>query len=95
MKKANSKRMTAEQSAELNALATMPDARINTHDLPEQRDWSGARRGLFFRPIKRQLTLRLDADIIEWFKNQGADGDGYQTRINAALRAYVAQRGRQ
>jgi uncharacterized protein (DUF4415 family) len=95
MKKANSKRMTAEQSAELNALAKMPDARINTRDLPEQRDWSGARRGVFFRPIKRQLTLRLDADIIEWFKNQVADGDGYQTRINAALRAYVAQHGRE
>ncbi len=95
IKKAGSKPITAEQSAELNALAAMPDARIDTGDLPKQRDWSGARRGVFFRPAKRQLTLRLDADIIEWFKTQVADGDGYQTRINAALREYVAQHGRE
>jgi uncharacterized protein (DUF4415 family) len=90
MKKASSKRLTAKQQAELAGLATMPDARINTRDLPEQRDWIGASRGVFFRPIKKQLTLRLDTDIIEWFKSRVVDGDGYQTRINAALREYVA-----
>ncbi len=93
MKKARSNRMTAEQAAELEALAALPDAQINTRDLPEQRDWTGARRGVFFRPIKKQLTLRLDADIIEWFKTHVAGDDGYQTRINAALREYVAQHG--
>jgi uncharacterized protein (DUF4415 family) len=83
--------MTAEQSAELDALAALPDERINTRDVPEQRDWSDARRGVFYRPVKKQLTLRLDADIIDWFKAGVVDGDGYQTRINAALREYVSQ----
>jgi uncharacterized protein (DUF4415 family) len=37
----------------------------------------------FYRPIKKPVTLRLDADVIAWFKK---DGRRYQTRINAALR---------
>ncbi len=39
-----------------------------------------------YRPIKRPVTLRLDADVIAWFKAQGR---GYQTRINRALRAVM------
>jgi uncharacterized protein (DUF4415 family) len=39
-----------------------------------------------YRPIKRPVTLRLDADVIAWFK---AQGQGYQTRINRALRAVM------
>ena len=84
--------LTAAQKAELDALAAMLEERINTVALPEQRDWSGARRGVFFRPIKKQLTLRLDADVIDWFKTHTPEGEGYQTRINSALREYVAQR---
>ena len=91
MKKAISK-LTAAQKAELDALAAMPEEKINTADIPEQRDWSGARRGMFYRPIKKQLTLRLDADVIDWFKTHVPNGEGYQTRINTALREYVAQR---
>jgi uncharacterized protein (DUF4415 family) len=37
-------------------------------------------------PRKQQITLRLDGDVIEWFKSQGP---GYQTRMNAALRSYM------
>jgi len=40
-----------------------------------------------FRPIKKPVTLRLDADVIAWFKTQGR---GYQTRINRALREVMA-----
>ena len=90
MKKEISK-LTATQKAELDALAAMPDDQIDTAALPEQRDWSGARRGVFYRPIKKQLTLRLDADVIDWFKTHAPEGEGYQTRINNALREYVAQ----
>ncbi len=45
------------------------------------------RRGLLPR-TKRQLTLRLDSDVLDWFKRQGS---GYQTRINALLRAYMEE----
>lgn len=91
MKKVNSKVLTATQKKELKLLSTMPDADIDVVDTPEQRDWSDARRGLFYRPIKQQLTLRLDADLIDWFKKNGT---GYQTRINTALRDYVKKQGR-
>ena len=92
MKKGTSD-LTAAQKAELDALAAMEENQINTAALPEQTDWSGARRGVFFRPIKKQLTLRLDADVIDWFKTHAPNGEGYQTSINSALREYVARRG--
>lgn len=44
------------------------------------------RRGLKPVPRKTQLTLRVDSDVLEWYKQQGA---GYQTKINALLRAYM------
>lgn len=94
MKKATSKSLTTAQRAELAALKSLPESRINTKVLPEQRDWSEAKRGLFYRPIKKQLTLRLDADLIDWFKTRAANGEGYQTEINKALRKFVEQRGR-
>jgi uncharacterized protein (DUF4415 family) len=39
--------------------------------------------GKFYRPIKKPIALRLDADVIAWLKSQGA---GYQSRINDLLR---------
>jgi uncharacterized protein (DUF4415 family) len=45
-----------------------------------------ARRGLPPLPRKAAISLRLDADVLDWFKAQGG---GYQTRINAVLRAYM------
>ena len=48
-----------------------------------------AERGEFYRPMKEQITLRLDKDVIAWFK---AGGEGYQTRINEALREYVVSK---
>ena len=91
MKKGSSNQLTPAQQAELDALAALPDDKIDTKEMPEVRDWSGARRGLFFRPIKQQLTLRIDADVIAWFKSHTPNGDGYQTSINRALREYVEQ----
>ncbi len=93
MKKGNSKQSTSAREAELAALAALPDERIDTRDAPEQRNWSDARRGVFHRPVKKQLTLRLDADVIAWFKMHARGERGYQTSINEALREYVARRG--
>ena len=77
----------------MKALAAMPEGEIDIGDIPEIADWSGAKRGLFYRPIKQQLTLRLDADVVAWFKSRAKDG-GYQTGINKALREYVLGYGR-
>ena len=94
MKKANSDRDGKRQAGELAGLADMPEEAIDTADIPEVQDWRGARRGVFYRPVKRQLTLRLDADVVAWFKAQAPDGKGYQSEINRALRQHVEQRQR-
>jgi uncharacterized protein (DUF4415 family) len=85
--------LTEAQLAELQALADMPDDEIDFSDIPETLDWSDAKRGRFYRPVKQQITLRLDADIIAWFKAQTEGGKGYQTAINRVLREYAARCG--
>ncbi len=88
MKKGNSE-LTEKQRATLKALEELPDDRIDTTDIPEVLDWSNARRGVFYRPVKQQITLRLDADVIAWFRARVQGGRGYQTDINRALRQHV------
>ena len=88
MKKGSSE-LTEKQRATLKALKELPDDRIDTSDIPEVLDWSNARRGVFYRPVKQQITLRLDADLIAWFKARAEGGRGYQTDINRALRRHV------
>jgi uncharacterized protein (DUF4415 family) len=78
------KPLTAEQEKRLAELAES-DAPIDFSDIPEWTDEMFARavQGQFYRPVKSQLTVRLDSDILAWLK---AKGRGYQTRINAILR---------
>jgi uncharacterized protein (DUF4415 family) len=91
MKRGNSEPLTPELQTELDAASKLPDDEIDTTEMPEVRDWSHALRGAFYPPVKRPLSLRLDADIIDWFQRQGS---GYQTRMNAVLRAYVERHRR-
>lgn len=81
MSKADKKR-----TEELKRLAEQKDHEVDTSDIPEIKDWSDATRGRFYRPVKRQVTLRLDADLLAWFRAQGSK---YQTRMNAVLREYM------
>lgn len=71
---------------ELAALAAMPESEIDFSDLPplQAQDWVGAERGKFYRPVKQQLTVRIDADVVAWLKSQGK---GYQSRLNEILRS--------
>ena len=62
------------------------DSEIDYSDIPEIKDFSKAIRGKFYRPIKKHVTIRLDADILDWFKR---NNDQYQTAINNVLREYV------
>ena len=62
------------------------DKDIDFSDIPEILDWTGAIRGKLYRPIKKHVTLRLDADVLEWFKRKHPK---YQTAINSALRQYI------
>lgn len=88
MKKASEPKLPEHLRAEAGRLAALPDDSIDLGDIPEKPDWSAAERGRFYRPVKQQLTLRLDADVVNWFKTHARHG-GYQTRINQALRDYV------
>ncbi len=83
--------LTDVQREDLARLAAMPDKDIDFSDIPSltEKFWENAERGRFFRPIKKQVTLRLDADLIDWFKTQQGGARGYQTAINAALRKVV------
>jgi uncharacterized protein (DUF4415 family) len=78
--------LNAARKRRLAKLAGRPDHEIDTSDIPEltEKFWRSAIRNPFYRPIKKQLTLRLDADVIAWLRLQGK---GYQTRANALLRA--------
>ena len=91
MKKEVSKGLTQKQRTEIETLANLPDAAIDTGDIPEIVDWTGARRGLLYRPVKQQITLRLDADVLSWFRASTPDGRGYQTEINRVLREHAGR----
>lgn len=91
MKKASNRKLTRRQSKELSELARLPDKEIDLSDISEIRDWSGAVVGKFYRPIKKPVTIRVDADVLAWLKSRGK---GYQTRINRLLREAMEGRGR-
>jgi uncharacterized protein (DUF4415 family) len=79
---------------ELMALANRPDSEIDYSDSPAstREDWSEAVQGKFYRPVKRQLTVRIDADVIAWLRSFG---NGYQSRLNAILRSAMLGKSRQ
>ena len=79
-------RLNASRKRRLAKLAARPDSAIDFSDIPELtgKFWQNAIPNPFYRPVKRQLTLRLDADVIAWLRKHGK---GYQTRANALLRA--------
>jgi len=79
---------------ELMTLADRPDSEIDYSDIPAstRKDWVGAVRGKFYRPVKRQLTVRIDADVIAWLRSFGK---GYQSRLNAILRSAMLGKTRQ
>ncbi len=86
---ADKQKLGDRRKAELERLAAMPDDDVDTTDIPAVVDWAGAEVGKFYRPVKQQMTLRIDADVLAWFK---AQGPGYQTEINRVLREHVRAR---
>lgn len=78
-------RMTAARKRRLARLATRPDSEIDFSGIPplDESFWKSAIRNPYYRPVKQQLTVRLDADVIAWLRQQGK---GYQTRLNRVLR---------
>lgn len=68
----------------LVARGQISNDQIDLSDIPEVTNWSSAvRHKQFYRPVKQQTSIRLDADVLAWFRSQGK---GYQTRMNEILR---------
>ncbi len=87
----NKKMLSPDLQQQLERLEALPDDQIDTAEIPEApaEAWRHARRPGLYRPLKKPVTLRLDADIVTWFKEH-TQGQGYQTEINRVLRRYVA-----
>jgi uncharacterized protein (DUF4415 family) len=89
MKKSHTSKKSETDWKRLDA---MKDEDIDLSDIPEIPPEIFARgivrRGL--RPVagKEQVTLRIDSDVVKWYRRQGP---GYQTRINSLLRAYMEE----
>lgn len=79
-------RLTPRRRRDLVRLAARPDSEIDFSDIPEAGEsfWKNAVPNPFYRPVKKQLTVRLDADVVAWLRKRGK---GYQTRMNALLRS--------
>lgn len=77
--------MSKTSKTDWKRLAAMKDRDIDTSDIPELEDDFFERAELRLPP-KQAVTIRLDADVLAWFKEQG---QGYQTRINQLLRKYM------
>jgi len=77
--------LTARQRREIQKLASLPDEKIDTSDIPELPPgaWKNAVRGKWYRPVKQAVSIRLDADVLAWLKSKGS---GYQTKVNGLLR---------
>ncbi|MCX7097308.1 MAG: BrnA antitoxin family protein [Methylococcales bacterium] len=78
--------LTAKQRAELDAIAAMPDEAIDYSDAPMLTDAFWQAVSLPATEQKTQITLRIDSDVLDFFRHTGKR---YQTKINAVLRAYV------
>jgi len=83
------RKVAKRQTKEIARLKRMKNGTIDLSDIPEITSWSKAVVGRFYRPIKKSLTIRVDADVLAWLRSQGK---GYQTRINSLLREAMETR---
>jgi uncharacterized protein (DUF4415 family) len=84
-------KLSDQRKRELRALAARPDSEIDLSEIPEatEKFWKNAIPNPYYRPIKQQITLRIDADILAWLRAQAPEG--YQSRLNAVLRKAMLQ----
>jgi len=81
------KKLSKKDIEELERIRDMKDEDIDYSDIPETDEefWKDAEL-VYYPKKKKQLSIRLDPEILEWFKLQGK---GYQTKINEVLKNYV------
>ena len=82
----SAKTMKKPSRTDWDRVDAMKDEEIDTSDIPPLDEAFFAEAALRMPQAKPSITIRLDPDVLDWFKSQG---QGYQTRINAVLRRYV------
>ena len=81
-----------KQRRELKRHTARPDSQIDFSDAPELRPQaSDVQVGRFYRPIKQLVSLRVDADVLHWFRGRGKK---YQTYMNEVLRREMQSNSR-
>ena len=80
------KNTTNESRTDWNKLKELPDSEIDFSDVPKLGKSFFTQAKVRLPKRKKAVSLRLDPDVLDWFKQEGK---GYQTKINAVLRAYV------
>jgi uncharacterized protein (DUF4415 family) len=88
------RKLTAKRKRDLAKLARRPDSEIDYSDIAPltEKFWKHATRNPFYRPVKKQVTLRIDADVLAWLRQQGK---GYQSRLNSLLRSAMIEKLRE
>jgi uncharacterized protein (DUF4415 family) len=82
--------MAISRAEQLKILMSMKDEDIDYSDAPASTPEELARMKLYLPPEKKSITVRVDTEVLQWFKDQ--QPRGYQTLINAVLREYVLSR---
>ena len=79
--------LTTQEAESLKKLCDQP---IDLTDMPEttEADWADAGRGVFYRPVKQQISICLDSDVLQWLRSKGGE---YQSRINQILRSAMTK----
>ena len=77
------KNLSKIQTEDIRALKKLRDEEIDLTDISPLENWNHAIVGRFYRPVKESVTIRIDSDVLNWFR---ASGRGYQTRMNRVLR---------
>jgi len=87
-KSAASRKRAVKKSARPNR---DPISDVDLSDIPELTDsfWQNAVQNPFYRPVKQQVTVRIDADVLAWLRSKGSKG--YQSRLNSLLRGMMLQ----
>lgn len=85
-------KISGDLMEQTNTSRPLTEADIDVRRLPEESALAAPTGRGSLRPTKRSVTIRLDTDVVDWFK-AGALNGGYQTAINRALRTFMERQG--
>ena len=85
----NASNMNKPSQTDWERIDKLTDDEIDTSDIPPLDDWFFAQAGVRTPQQRVSVTVQVDADLLDWFKDQGEE---YESLINSALRSYVEKR---